>query len=65
MAKLKASVTQTVVRDSKSGRLVTVRGAGSLKGKLKIDKAIDLTKPIASQATNADRRMTASAPTKP
>jgi hypothetical protein len=49
MAKTHPTTTQTVVRDSKSGRYVTVRGAGVLKGHLTIKKGIDLTKPIASQ----------------
>lgn len=41
-----ALTTTTTVRDSKSGRLVTVKGAGALKGKLTISKKVDLTKPI-------------------
>jgi hypothetical protein len=50
MAKAFSATTEKVVRDAKSGRLVTVRGAGALKGHLKINKGVDLTKPIASQA---------------
>jgi len=43
--------SQLVVRDAKTGRFVTVRGAGALEGKtFAIQKRIDLTKPIASQA---------------
>ncbi|MET3762116.1 hypothetical protein [Sphingomonas sp. UYEF23] len=42
--------TETTVRDSKSGRMVTLRGAGALKGQLTLKKSVDLTKPIASQA---------------
>jgi hypothetical protein len=41
-----ASTTTTTIRDSKSGRFVTVKGAGALKGKLTISKNVDLTKPI-------------------
>ena len=50
MAKNGSGTTETVVRDSKSGRFVTVRGAGALRGHLRIKKGLDLTKPIASQA---------------
>lgn len=49
------TTTQTVVRDSKSGRYVTVRGAGALKGHLTIKKGVDLTKPIASQAMKGSK----------
>jgi hypothetical protein len=50
MAKTQPSTSEKVVRDSKSGRFVTVRGAGALKGHLTIKKGVDLTKPIAAQA---------------
>jgi hypothetical protein len=44
------------VRDTKTGKTVTVRGAGALKDSdLKISKDVDLTKPISSQALK-DRR---------
>ena len=46
-----SATTERVVRDSKSGRFVTVRGVGALKGNLKIKKGVDLTKPIAAQTT--------------
>lgn len=46
MASNAHKTTTTTVRDSKSGRLVTVKGAGALKGKLTISKKVDLTKPI-------------------
>lgn len=46
MAKTAPNSTTTTVRDSKSGRLVTVKGAGALKGKMTISKKVDLTKPI-------------------
>jgi hypothetical protein len=49
MAKTNPASSDAVVRDVKSGRLVTVRGVGALKGHLKLKKGIDLTKPIASQ----------------
>lgn len=48
--------SEKVVRDSRSGRFVTVRGAGSLKGHLTIKKGLDLTKPIASQAMKGSKR---------
>lgn len=46
MTKTASNSTTTTVRDSKSGRLVTVKGAGALKGKMTISKKVDLTKPI-------------------
>lgn len=48
MMATKAPTSTIIVRDSKSGRLVTVKGAGALKGKLTISKKVDLTKPIFS-----------------
>ena len=40
-----------VVRDSRSGRFVEVRGADSMKSsQLPLKKGVDLTKPIAKQA---------------
>ncbi|ESZ78684.1 hypothetical protein [Mesorhizobium sp. L103C105A0] len=40
-----------VVRDSRSGRYVEVRGADSMKSsQLPLKKGVDLTKPIANQA---------------
>jgi hypothetical protein len=53
MAKAQTTTSEKVVRDSKSGRFVTVRGVGALKGHLTITKGVDLTKPIASQAMKA------------
>jgi hypothetical protein len=42
--------SSVTVRDTKTGKFVTVRGAGSLKGSdFKVKKTVDLTKPIASQ----------------
>ncbi len=60
MTKPHATSTSTVVRDTKTGRLVTVLGAGALKG-LTLKKGVDLTKPIASQAFKGGkpRRLTA------
>ncbi|CCV08073.1 hypothetical protein MESS2_700013 [Mesorhizobium metallidurans STM 2683] len=50
MAKTSAASTLTI-RNAKTGKLVTVRGAESLKGsKFAIKKSVDLTKPIAEQA---------------
>jgi hypothetical protein len=40
-----------MVRDSRSGRFVTVKGAGALKGKMTISKKVDLTKPISVPAS--------------
>ena len=56
MAKAHATISEKVVRDSKSGRSVTVRGAGALKGHLTIRKGVDLTKPIASQALKGSKQ---------
>lgn len=56
MAKALVTNVEKVVRDSKSGRYITVHGAGALKGHLKIKKGLDLTKPIASQAMKGARR---------
>jgi hypothetical protein len=41
------------VWNSNTGQFVTVRGAGTLKGQLKLRKSVDLTKPIAAQALKA------------
>jgi hypothetical protein len=46
-----------LVRDSETGRFVTVRGAGALKGsRFAIRKDVDLTKPIVSQALSSRKR---------
>lgn len=50
MGKHAPSTTFTTVRDSKSGRLVKIKGAGALKGKMTISKKVDLTKPISGSA---------------
>ncbi|WP_161992832.1 hypothetical protein [Aureimonas leprariae] len=52
MSKVRAKDGDRIVRDSKSGRFVTVRGVGALKGRLAIRKDVDLTEPIASQAAD-------------
>jgi hypothetical protein len=49
MAKAGSTTTESIVRDVKSGRVVTVRGLGALKGRLSIREDVDLTKPIAAQ----------------
>jgi hypothetical protein len=44
-------VTTKVVRNAKTGQLVTVKGVGALKGSdLKIKKGLNLLEPIAEQA---------------
>jgi hypothetical protein len=40
---------QTTVRESKSGRVVALKGYGAMQGKFPLAKGIDLTKPIAAQ----------------
>ena len=56
----KAAAVQSapfVVRDAKTGRFVTVKGAGALKGSpFAIKKGVDLTKPIAKQALKTSLR---------
>jgi hypothetical protein len=37
------------VRNAKTGKMVTVRGVGALKGRLSLKRSVDLTKPIAAQ----------------
>ena len=45
------------VRDSKTGKFVTVHGAGTLKDRpLPIKKGVDLTKPIAAQVLKPERK---------
>ena len=56
MAKPDIATDGRVVRDPKSGRSVTVRGAGALRGRLTIEKGVDLTKPIAAQVLTGSRR---------
>lgn len=46
MANTSPNQNVVTVRDARTGRFVTVKGAGALKGKLTISKSIDLTKPI-------------------
>ena len=62
MSKVQPTNTDVTVRDSKTGRMITVHGVGALKGQLKLKKNVDLTKPIASQAakTTAVRRSSVS-----
>ncbi|WP_026282781.1 hypothetical protein [Rhizobium sp. 2MFCol3.1] len=50
MVQVKASPASVTVRNSRTGQLVTVKGAGALKGsELSIKPGLDLTKPIAKQ----------------
>ncbi|HET9639279.1 MAG TPA: hypothetical protein VFP12_08745 [Allosphingosinicella sp.] len=64
MAKPHSGPAAKVVGDPKSGRCVTVRGAGALKGRLTIEEGVDLTKPIASQVLKGSRRRDDGSPTK-
>ena len=64
MTKSQATTTSTTVRDSKTGRFVTVRGAGALKGQLTLRKGVDLTKPIASQVMKGSKARKATGATK-
>jgi hypothetical protein len=56
MAKPRPTTTGRVVRDPQTGRLITVRGADALKGRLTIEDGIDLTKPIAAQVLQESRK---------
>lgn len=47
-----------LVRDKRTGRTVEVRGAGALKGKLSIQRGIDLTKPIFAQVSKTPAKTT-------
>lgn len=47
-----AHTTQTV-RDLRTGNLVSVRGVGALKGRLKLKAGLDLTKPIFEQVAKS------------
>lgn len=49
MAKTAPVPTKTV-RNASTGRFVTVRGVGALKGTLALKQGVDLTKPIYPQA---------------
>ena len=62
MAKAQPTSTSTTVRSAKTGRFVTVRGAGALKGHLTLAKGVDLTKPIASQTMKSGKSRKASTP---
>jgi len=53
MVKAQPTSTSTTVRDPKTGRFLTVRGVGALKGHLTLEKGVDLTKPIAPQVLAA------------
>lgn len=41
----------TTIRDSKSGRMLPLKGYGALKGEFKVRKGVNLSKPIAAQTT--------------
>ena len=55
-AELKQEATgRWVVRDSRNGHILEVRGADSMKSsQLPLKKSVDLTKPIARQALKRD-----------
>lgn len=64
MTKAQTATANITVRNAKTGQFVTVRGAGALKGQLKLKKSVDLTKPIASQAGQGAKRGKSTASTK-
>lgn len=43
------------VRDPETGRLLTLKGYGALKGQFMVREGIDLTKPIAEQVARLER----------
>ena len=51
-----------LVRDVRTGRMLEVRGAGALKGKLSLQNGVDLTKPIFEQASKTKGKVAASSP---
>jgi hypothetical protein len=51
---IKPPMTTKTVRNARTGHVVEVKGAGSLKGGLAIKRGIDLTKPIFEQVTKAN-----------
>lgn len=55
MANAQPTSTSTAVRDPNTGNFQTVRGVGALKGRLTLEKGVDLTKPIASQVMKGGR----------
>ncbi|MGZ9724279.1 hypothetical protein [Rhizobium miluonense] len=57
MTKIEAKKTSITVRDTRTGKYVTVKGAGSLAGStLTMKRNVDLTKPIAKQALREKRK---------
>ncbi|WP_438752140.1 hypothetical protein [Pararhizobium sp. O133] len=57
MAQVKTSPSIVTVRNSRTGQLVTIKGAGALKdSELSMKRGLDLTKPIAEQALRGARK---------
>lgn len=50
------AVPVTTVRDPKTGEMLVLRGYGALKGQFVVREGIDLTKPIAEQVAELERR---------
>jgi hypothetical protein len=56
MNKKSSAASPVTVRDGKTGRYLTVKGAKSMAGSvLSIKKGVDLSKPIARQVLNERR----------
>ena len=49
IASQSSNIAAYQVPNAKTGQFVTVRGMGALKGRLTLQKGVDLAKPIASQ----------------
>jgi hypothetical protein len=57
MAQIKTSSSSFTVRNSRTGQMLTVKGAGALKGReLPIKSNLDLTKPIAEQVLRGPQK---------
>ena len=45
-----------IIQDKKTGKILTLKGYGALKGEYVVKKGINLSKPIAAQATRSKSR---------
>lgn len=53
----RTTVAETVkIRDERSGRELTLKGYGSLKGKYVVNPGIDLSKPISAQSSGTRKK---------
>lgn len=52
---------RTTIRDSRSGKLLPLKGYGALKGEFKVRSGLNLSQPIAAQAAKKEPRKSSSA----